>query len=182
MHRIVPPRGLPGMTLCLPCRAVGRSLPAQCQTRHAPVSGVFRAHFFARATAGIPPIASQSRRNQTLSRWRVVGSFRGPRAAAQKPPPRQPHAAQGAVVADDALGVRAAGRVEPALAARNDAVADRLIGVHGRDQQPAAELVLRWTGEVADDQKENEHDGDETSPPPSMSSNLFGVRTCRQTR
>ena len=35
---------------------------------------------------------------------------------------------------------------------------------------------------AAGDQAENEHDGDETNPPPSMSSSLFGFRTCRQAR
>ncbi len=40
--RIVPPRGLPGMTLCGAQRAAGRLVPAQCQARHAPVSVLFR--------------------------------------------------------------------------------------------------------------------------------------------
>jgi hypothetical protein len=86
------------------------------------------------------------------------------------------------VVADDALGVAAARRDEPTLAAGNDTVAEPLVGMNGRDQQPAAELTLGWPGEVAGDQAENEHDGDETNPPPSMSSSLFGIRTCRQAR
>jgi hypothetical protein len=86
------------------------------------------------------------------------------------------------VVADDVLGVAAARRDEPTLAAGDDTVAEPLVGTNGRDQQPAAELALGRSGEVAGDQAENEHDGDETSPPPSMSSSLLGFRTCRQAR
>jgi hypothetical protein len=86
------------------------------------------------------------------------------------------------VGADDALGVTAARRDEPALATGYDVVAERLIPVNAGDEQPSAELVLRRTGEVADEQYENEEDGGETSPPPSTLRIRFGLRTCRQTR
>jgi hypothetical protein len=84
------------------------------------------------------------------------------------------------MLADDDLGVAAAGRAEPALAARDDAVADGLIRVDSRNEQPSTELTFRWAGEV-DDQHEKKHDGDETSSPPSAFSIRVGVRTCRQT-
>jgi len=42
MHRIVPPRGLTGMTLCVARRAAGGTVPAQYQARHAPVRGSSR--------------------------------------------------------------------------------------------------------------------------------------------
>ena len=38
-YRIVPPRGLPGMTLCGARCVAGGPVPAQCQARHAPVEG-----------------------------------------------------------------------------------------------------------------------------------------------
>jgi hypothetical protein len=85
------------------------------------------------------------------------------------------------MLADDDLGVTAAGRAESALAARDDAVADGLIRMDGRYEQPTAELVFWWANEI-DSQHEKKHDGDETSSPPSTLSIRVGVRTYRQTR
>jgi len=85
------------------------------------------------------------------------------------------------LLADDDFSVTAAGRAEPTLAARDHAVADDLICMNGRNEQPTAKLVFRRAKEI-DSQQEKKHDGDETSSPPSTFSIRVGVRTCRQTR
>ncbi len=125
--------------------------------------------------------ASEPQEQNILGRWWVFRPLRSPRTASQESLCRQPTTSEGAVLADDLLGEAAAGRAKPALAARNHAVADDLIRMNGRNEQPTAELVFGRAKEI-DSQQEKKHDGDETSSPPSTFSIRVGVRTCRQTR
>ena len=131
---------------------------------------------------GTPPMASPASMRSVQRAWRgVLGARIGPWTAAQEPSDCQKSTLDGAVLADHDFSVTAAGRAEPTLTAQDHAVADDLIRMNGRNEQPTAELVCRRAKEI-DSQHEKKHDGDETSSPPSTYSIRVGVRTCRQTR
>lgn len=75
------------------------------------------------------------------------------------------------MVADDGLGIAAAGRMETALTAGNQDVSDHTIGAHRRDQKPRAQLPLRGPGKITGGQRgEHRHSDPESQAHSDLSS------------
>jgi hypothetical protein len=70
------------------------------------------------------------------------------------------------MLADNNISVRAAGRDEPALAPRNESVANPLVDVDTPDKDPGAQLPPGRPREI-DHQRSKKHDGGDEQRPSS---------------